>query len=156
MNECSIWRSTIIIYAMPEWAKTSSSQHNVAIWDTWHCFHAVCARCWRTGACQTRRGWKPSKTNSKMPDSWLKKQTENTMRCEIGWDSQKSTAENVCQHCISWSSLATPYAICALMLPLFFLIFVDFFTSPFPPLGLFLWHFFMDAAMPWSYCMIYH
>merc|ERR1712110_477860 len=40
----------------------------------------VCARCSRTEACQMKRGWKPSKTNLRKPDSWLKKPTENTTR----------------------------------------------------------------------------
>merc|ERR1711862_1028273 len=45
----------------------------------------VCARCWRTGACQMKRGWKPSKPNSKTPDSSLKRLTENTTRLPANW-----------------------------------------------------------------------
>merc|ERR1712001_813169 len=45
----------------------------------------VCARCWRTGACQMKREWKPSKTNSKTPDFWLKKLTENMTRLPGNW-----------------------------------------------------------------------
>ena len=43
-------------------------------------WQTVCARCSRTEACQMKRGWKPSKTNLRKPDSWLKKPTENTTR----------------------------------------------------------------------------
>ncbi len=40
----------------------------------------VCAKYWRTGACQMKSAWRLSRTNSKMPDSWLRRLTENTTR----------------------------------------------------------------------------
>merc|ERR1712047_212983 len=52
----------------------------------------VCARCWRTGACQMKRGWKPSKTNSKTPDSSLKRLTENTTRLPANWPWLRPTS----------------------------------------------------------------
>merc|ERR1719334_603951 len=69
----------------------------------------VCVRCSRTGACQMKRGWRRSRINSKKPDSWLKKQTENTTRSpeswpwlRLIWSAQRREQRQANQRLSSW------------------------------------------------------
>ena len=76
--------------------------------------HTVCARCWRTGVCQMKNVWKPLKINLKMPDFWLKKPTENTMRwfCwfQLGWSAQLISADYCCNP--SWDFMLLVFLSC--------------------------------------------
>ena len=91
--------------------------------------HTVCARCWRTGVCQMKSEWKHLKINLKMPDFWLKKPTENTMRwfCwfQLGW-SRLITAATP-----SWLYAAGFLKLCCLYQPLFYTYFFPYFYDIF-------------------------
>ena len=64
------------------------------------CMGAVCVRSWRTEACQTKRGWRRWKTNSKRLGSWQRKLTENTTRYRTSFkrDSKKNNHTNTHKH----------------------------------------------------------
>ena len=96
--------------------------------------HTVCARCWRTGVCQMKSEWKHLKINLKMPDFWLKKPTENTMRwfCWFQLGSARLISADYC--CNPLLTLCCWFFKVVLLIPT--LVLYIFFP-------IFLWHIFI-------------
>ena len=65
--------SPLTPFSIPSWNELST-QMSPFLWPI------VCARCSRTEASPMKRGWRPSKTSSKRPGSWLRRLTGNTTR----------------------------------------------------------------------------